>query len=136
MKLQLSKNFNLDEFTRTSTNLKNVPSNQSIINLTHLCLKVLQPLRDYLNDVVYVSSGFRSVAVNSAVGGVSDSQHRVGQAADIVCDSMRRAYLFIKHELKYDQLIVYLNNSGKIVFIHVSYNPFGVNRKNFIIKRI
>lgn len=136
MKLQLSKNFNLDEFTRISTNLKNVPSNQSIINLTHLCLKVLQPLRDYLNDVVNVSSGFRSEAVNSAVGGVSNSQHRVGQAADIVCDSMSLAYLFIKNELEYDQLIVYLNNSDKIIFIHVSYNPFGVNRNQFIKKYI
>lgn len=136
MKLQLSKNFNLDEFTRTSTNLKNVPSNQSIVNLTHLCIKVLQPLRDYLIDVVNVSSGFRSEAVNLKVRGALNSQHRVGQAADIVCGNMVVAYLFIKNSLEYDQLIVYLNNGGEVVFIHVSYNPFGTNRNQFFTKYI
>lgn len=136
MKLQLSKNFNLDEFTRTSTNLINVPSNQSIVNLTHLCINVLQPLRDYLNKIVKVKSGYRSQEVNIKVLGISNSQHRVGQAADIHCENMTKAYLYIKNYLVYDQLIIYLDNAGKIVFIHVSYNPFQPNRNQFFTKNI
>lgn len=136
MKLQLSKNFNLDEFTRTSTNLTNIPGNQSIVNLTHLCINVLQPLRDYLNKIVTVKSGYRSPEVNVEVGGVSDSQHRVGQAADINCKDMVDAYSYIKNFLVYDQLIIYLDNAGKIVFIHVSYNPFQPNRMQFFKKYI
>lgn len=136
MKLQLSKNFNLDEFTRTSTNLTNVPSIQSVINLSHLCINVLQPLRDYLNKVVTVKSGYRSLEVNVEVGGVSNSQHRVGQAADIECENMVNACLYINKSLVYDQLITYFDNSGKIIFIHVSYNPFQPNRMQFFKKYI
>lgn len=136
MKLQLSKNFNLDEFTRTSTNLTNVPSSQSIVNLILLCINVLQPLRNYLNDVVIITSGFQSVEVNKLVGGVSNSQHRVGQAADFKCDKMTKAYMYIKNFLVYDQLIVYIDVAGKIIFIHVSYNPFQPNRMQFFRKYI
>ena len=54
-----------------------------IENLKALCMEVLQPLRDYLEKPVVISSGYRCSEVNKAVGGVSGSQHLKGEAADI-----------------------------------------------------
>ena len=80
----LTPNFHLEEFTRTATGLPNVPSGAERAALQALATHVLQPLRDSIGKPVYITSGFRSAAVNRAVGGVAGSQHRSGQAADIL----------------------------------------------------
>ena len=43
----------------------------------------LQIVRDYLGEPIHISSGYRSPSHNAAIGGVSDSQHLLGKAADI-----------------------------------------------------
>ena len=55
-----------------------------------LCQKVLQPLRDKFGSAIIVNSGYRSPAVNKAVGGVPTSQHVRGEAADITAGSKER----------------------------------------------
>ena len=62
--MQLSKNFNLVELTKSQTaerkGIPNDPSPDHQENLRLLCERVLQPVRDHFNHVVSVSSGYRS----------------------------------------------------------------------------
>lgn len=125
MKHPLSKNFDLYEFvaswTASKLNIDNTPSVEVIKNLSRLCTDLLQPLREELGSPIYVSSGFRCLALNKAVGGVSDSQHLKGLAADIFSPQYRNVEIadVIKSKFEYDQLIVYTT------FIHVSIAPIG-----------
>lgn len=88
---QLSTNFTLKELTRSMTaeahGLDNTPSTAEIHNLRILATQVLQPARDIINKPFIINSGYRSKEVNKAVGGVSNSYHLKGQAADIHVDN-------------------------------------------------
>lgn len=66
---------------------------------------------------------------NAAVGGVANSQHMRGEAADVCCADNKRLSEIIEANGKYDQLIRYMNKNGGIRFIHVSWKRLGVNRK-------
>lgn len=46
--------------------------------------ELLQQIRDHFKAPVTINSGYRSPAHNAAVGGVKNSQHTLGTAADIV----------------------------------------------------
>jgi zinc D-Ala-D-Ala carboxypeptidase len=126
----LSPHFTLDEMIITETGarlgLDNTPDQQVIDNLQLLCTNVLEPLRNELNLPINVLSGYRSPAVNRAVGGVPDSQHVVGQAADIHISGMSVENLFQyvinQSKLPFDQVIQEFNQ-----WVHVSYraNPRG-----------
>ena len=92
-RLRLSENFYLDEFTRSETAARfgieiTVKKGSDIwLSLERLCRTVLQPLRDEVGPVT-ILSGYRPDTVNSLVGGSPTSQHRFGQAADIVVADM------------------------------------------------
>jgi uncharacterized protein YcbK (DUF882 family) len=77
------KYFTIKELTRTSTGKPNVPGSAETANLTNLVEKVLDPLREAYGKPIRVNSGYRSMAVNMAVGGAATSQHLKGEAADI-----------------------------------------------------
>jgi hypothetical protein len=82
----LSSHFTLAELSRTDTRLPNQASPQDIENLRNFARRL-----DKIYDAIgpfYILSAFRSPSVNSAVGGVSSSQHLTGEAADIVPTSM------------------------------------------------
>ena len=131
--IKLSKHFSLEEMCRSNTarvrGLPNVPNAEQVKNLQHLCENVLQPLRDHLGKPVVINSGFRSQAVNMAVGGAKNSQHTKGEAADIKCKDYpyaKEIYTWIMDNLKFDQLI--LERNGNAVWVHVSYRA-GKNRQ-------
>lgn len=69
--MRLSKNFTLEELMATSHGkLQDMPTGEVILNLTFLCARVLQPLRDAIGRPVYINSGYRSKRLNARVGGV------------------------------------------------------------------
>lgn len=118
--MRLSRNFTLDELTATQTGLPNVPTAQQIENLRALCDNILQPLRDHLGRPLVVTSGFRTPAVNRAVGGSATSDHCTGRAADVRTagmNSYKLARLVIDLGLPFDQVI----QSPGSARIHVSY---------------
>jgi len=80
--MQLSPNFTLVELTTTQTGLPNVPSEAEISRLRCLAKELLQPIRDKWG-AIRVSSGYRCLEVNRAIGGSKTSQHMLGEAADI-----------------------------------------------------
>ena len=76
--------FNLAELKRTTTGIPNEPGEAATENLGNLVKHVLDPLRELAGSPISVNSGFRSAAVNAAVGGSKTSDHMKGLAADIV----------------------------------------------------
>ena len=90
--MQLTRHFTLKEFTQSNTaqaeGIDNTAPPEVIQNLRSLCVKVLQPLRDFVNRPVEVNSGYRSEALNDAVGGVPNSFHLDGLAADVEIEGL------------------------------------------------
>lgn len=122
--MKLSKNFTLKELTRTSKPFPNEPTKTETSKLLYLCQFILQPIRDEFGTI-RVSSGFRSGSVNKAVGGSSTSQHRKGEAADIVPRkaNIGAVYEWIITNLSYGQVI--LENARGKQWIHVSLPRIG-----------
>ena len=138
--MQLTKNFHLSEFliSQTASRLRidNTPTELVIKNLKLLSEKVLQPIRDYYQKPVIISSGYRSPAVNRAVGGSTRSQHQFGQAADFTIPSVDNWDLanWIWKNLNYDQLILEFYTGGNSGWIHVGYSPRHLNQELTINK--
>jgi len=134
---RLTKNFTLEEMMHSNTakarGLKNEPNLEQTDNLFKLCVRLLQPLRDIYGEPMIISSGFRSPEVNKAVGGVSNSQHMKGQAADVsVKDPRKLLTSLLNSGLDFDQAILY--QDGRNNFLHLSYNS-GHNRKQVLYSK-
>ena len=80
--------FTLDELCRSSAalraDIRNVPSEEQLKNLNRLVKDVLDPIRSAWGAPIIVTSGFRCPELNSLVGGLSNSYHQLGLAADLV----------------------------------------------------
>ena len=117
--------------------IDNKPTTQKMINLVYLAAYVLEPLRVAMNRPIKISSGYRCEKLNAAVGGVRNSQHLKGQAADICIDGDmafgKRIFDYIKNHLQFDQLI-WEHNAAGTYWVHVSfvYPDFGKNRGQVI----
>jgi hypothetical protein len=85
--MQLSDHFSYAELTRSTTavrkGISNAPSKEHTANLMQLCAEVLEPLRKLYGRPIGISSGYRSPALNKAVGGSAASHHCIGMAVDI-----------------------------------------------------
>ena len=136
--IRVSKNFALSEMVKSATaerlNVDNSPSDIHLVNLTHLAIHILQPVRDEFG-VITINSGYRSPALNAKVGGSKTSQHCNGQAADFESFLTPNPDLakWIANNLVFDQLILEFYdgvnpNSG---WVHCSYNLMG-NRKKIL----
>ena len=133
--MKLSKNFTLAEMLYSPTGMRlgidNKPSAQEIANLQTLCDNTLQPIRDLYGKSIQVNSGYRSLALNKAIGGATNSQHMEGKAADITAGSRdANKTLFAKivaSDIPFDQLI----DEKDYQWIHVSFNA-GRNRKQIL----
>ena len=121
---QLTQHFNLAEFFKTSTGLKNETTDQNILANIENLAETLENIRVAFGAPVYISSGFRSAAVNKKVGGASGSQHTKGEAADLqVCkggipELKRLLKVIVTCGVAWDQLIV--EHSGTSHWIHIS----------------
>ncbi len=100
------------------------PTMQHVANLTYGCLMLLEPARQMVGPII-INSGYRNPRVNALVGGVKNSQHLLGQAADIRPQDptqLLNLVSFLKsHELT-DQL---LTATG---WLHISWTPFALPR--------
>ena len=85
--MKLSEHFSLEEFTASETaarkGLDNTPDAE-IIEVLKTTAARMEEVRSLLSVPITVLSGFRSVKVNSAVGGSATSQHCKGEAVDFI----------------------------------------------------
>ena len=140
--MRLTEHFTLAEMTKTSVNLKNVPNEAQIENLKRVC-RWLELLRSRYNerygdgdDPIVINSGYRSPAVNKAVGGAPTSNHLTGCAADIRVSGMEQALRYavilldISDESRedFDELLIERNARGAI-WLHFAVRAQGNRRR-------
>ena len=132
----MGKYFRLSEFTRSDTaarlGIANTPTVPQVANINRLVDAVLDPLREAYGKPIRVTSGFRSAALNKAVGGSKTSEHLckgMSAAADITggspAENRRLFQLCQQLRLPFRQLI----DEKNYTWIHVSHNPYDVKRQ-------
>lgn len=131
--IYISVHLSLGELTVTQTGIPNNVTDTAIINnLTLVADSIYEPCRRHFGRAIYISSAYRNYAVNNAVGGKLNSQHKKGQALDLVPQywgglTNKELFEFIKDSLNFDELIM---ENGKNGWIHVSFKRF-YNRKKY-----
>jgi putative chitinase len=123
--MKLSKNFSLSEFTRSDKadelGVENEPSPEHLRNLTALALG-LEQIRLLLgNAPIRITSGYRNPEVNAAVGGVPNSAHAKGWAADFTVkgiSALEAAKEISLSEIAFDQ-VIYEKSRG---VVHISFD--------------
>jgi zinc D-Ala-D-Ala carboxypeptidase len=126
--MYLSPHFTLEELTKSQVGdrmgINNLPGAAALDSLKVLCERVLEPIRIQFGPV-FVNSGYRGPELNKAVGGVSTSQHCLGQAADIEVPGVANGTLalWISENLDFDQVILecYRKGQPNSGWVHVSY---------------
>ena len=122
--VRLSPHFKLSEFLNLKKYPENIPTMQVVANLTYGSHLLLEPAREIVGPII-INSGFRSEVINRKVGGVRNSQHLIGQAADIRPKDpaqFQRLVDFLRHHALTDQLL-----TGS-TWLHISWNPFAQPR--------
>jgi hypothetical protein len=128
----LSAHFSLAELTisqaATRLDIDNTPTEDQTDNLRRLA-ETLEQVRSVLGKPVTVNSGFRSAAVNVAVGGVPTSDHCDGRAADIICPAYGSPYQVAKAiydaGIDFQQLIIEWNQ-----WVHISIPKVGAGPRH------
>jgi zinc D-Ala-D-Ala carboxypeptidase len=138
--MQLSKNLALAEVTRSETakrkGISNMPTPEHIENFKKLAENVFQPIREHFGVPIHLSSGYRSAALNKAIGGSSSSQHCTGEAIDIDMDGTsitnKQVFDFIRENVNFDQMIWEFGTDTNPDWVHVSYESTGKQRKQVL----
>jgi hypothetical protein len=140
--MQLSEHLSLAEVTRSETakrkGVSNMPIDAHIENFKLLANKVFEPIRNHFGKPIHISSGYRSAALNKAIGGAASSQHCTGEAIDIDMDghaggvTNKMVFDYIKDNLEFDQLIWEFGTDTAPDWVHVSYESTGKQRKQIL----
>ena len=140
--MQLSKHLSLAEVTRSESakrrGISNMPTPAHIENFKLLAENVFEPIRKHFGKPIHISSGYRSDALNRAIGGSKTSQHCTGEAIDIDMDGSangitnKMVFDYIKDNLNFDQLIWEFGTASNPDWVHVSYESTGKQRKQIL----
>jgi putative chitinase len=121
----LSPNFSLAEFlesdTATRLRIRNSPPPKALARLYNTAAGMEEVRRVLGNIAIFVSSGYRSPALNKAVGGSPTSDHIDGDACDFKAPDfgtpLAICHALVKAGIKFDQLI----EEG--TWVHISFGP-------------
>jgi D-alanyl-D-alanine dipeptidase len=140
--MQLSEHLSLAEVTRSDSakrrGISNMPTPSHIENFKLLAENVFEPIRKHFGKPIHISSGYRSDALNKAIGGSKTSQHCTGEAIDIDMDGSshgitnKMVFDYIKDNLNFDQLIWEFGTASNPDWVHVSYESTGKQRKQIL----
>ena len=159
--LRLTPHFSLEEMCKTKVNLENVPNEAQVENLKRLCgwLEILRSEynrrygsltpdpspkgegSEYKEEPIIINSGYRSEAVNKAVGGVAGSNHLTGCAVDIHVlgkeQAIRYACILLdiadESQEDFDELLLERSPRGGY-WLHFAVRPSGNRRKVRLIQ--
>jgi hypothetical protein len=131
--LRISPNFYWEEATVTSQRgLDNTPPMVVIPSLVMVFNEQMEQIRELLGCPIHINSAFRSLEVNTAVGGAATSQHMKGQAVDwtpMKEVGLKEAYdAILASDIVFDQLIYEFGS-----WIHVSRPGFGDDPRRSIL---
>ena len=136
--MKISQHLDLVEVTRSETakrrGISNEPTPEHLENFKILAENVFEKMRVHFGVPIRISSGYRSKALNTAIGGSLTSQHCKGEAIDIDMDGSssgvtnKMLYDYIKDNLEFDQLIWEFGTDANPDWVHVSYSKVK-NRK-------
>lgn len=130
------KYFTIEEMCKSSEaksrGISNMPTPKQEEKLRILIFELLDPIRSIYGRPIVVSSGYRSEALNNAIGGSKASQHCKCQAADLQCSNINELWEICK-QFELDQCIFETDDrSGKLkTWIHISYDKGNNRRKYF-----
>ena len=138
--MKLSKNLSLDEVIKSNTALRrgidNTPNEGHLKNLKYIAEQVFQPIREHFGVPIYISSGYRSQALNEAIGGSTRSFHSHGMALDLDQDGRNKGvsnadvFYYIKNNLPYTELIWEFGDETNPNWVHVAIAPGREDEKN------
>lgn len=138
--MQLSEHFSLAELTRSSTaaakGIDNAPPATALATAKRLCEAVLEPIRAEWGPM-YVTSGYRSPALNDAVDGSPTSDHvwdEYGASVDFQTKAALQSVFdwICQSGLPFDQCFL---ERGKVIdsekddCIHISFRPVSPRRQ-------
>lgn len=124
MSTKLSPNFTLEEmiFSQTAARrgISNVPGKEHMEALKHTAAGMEQVRALLGNKPIQVSSGYRSPALNKAIGGSTTSQHSKGEAVDFSCAGfgtpLEICHAIRNSKIAFDQLIF------EGTWVHISFS--------------
>jgi hypothetical protein len=140
--MKLSEHLDLSEVTRSDMakrrGISNMPTPEHIENFKKLAQNIFEPIRRHFGVPIFVSSGYRSKELNTAIGRSLTSQHCTAEAIDIDMDGSangvtnKMVFDFIKANLNFDQLIWEFGTKDNPDWVHVSYESTGKQRKQIL----
>ena len=137
----VSKNISYKEATHSKTakrlGIDNTPNAEQFSNMVYVAEGIFQPLREHFGVPIYISSFFRSEALNTAIRGSASSTHKKGEAMDLDADvygkiTNAQIFHYIKDNLEFDQLIWEFGTEDNPAWVHVSLSKR--NNRNQILK--
>ena len=122
---KITDNFSFEELVHSTYaethHIPNLPSKEELNSLVRLAEKILQPIRDSFGLPIKITSGYRSLRVNSAVGGSRTSQHVKGEAADLTSSDNKKLMSLIIRLIKENKIEVgQVINEFDYSWIHIS----------------
>lgn len=138
---KISDHITYEEATKSQTAIRlgisNEPTVAQLKAMQNVAEKVFEPTRNHFNIPIAVTSFFRSVQLNRAIGGSSRSQHCNGEAIDMDADvfggvTNQQIYEYVRDNLDFDQLIHEHGTESNPAWVHVSYKLVGPNRRQII----
>ena len=124
--------------TAVSVRIDNTPTAAAVPLMVELIDRVLDPIREKWQSPIYITSGYRCAALNKKVGGVENSYHTRGMAADITAKSVfYNTALYTEIRILHDKGLIpltecYMERQG--LYIHVAYDPSNVKPQPFFTK--
>lgn len=112
-------------------NISNIPDKKSLDNMLTLIIECLQPIRNYINKEMIISSGYRSPRLNGhpLINGAPNSQHVTGQAVDFTIKGMTPKQIIEKIKASGVEVDQVINEHN--LWVHISYNK-GKNRNQYL----
>lgn len=134
---QIAPGFRMHEFSVSNEaarrGIDNTPPPWAEDNISKLVINTLVPIRRWARErdpdaVVRITSGYRSQALNKAIGGAARSHHLFGRAADFVIPGVSPSQIrtfVLNSDIPFAELITYRT------FTHIAYHEGHNNRRNF-----
>jgi zinc D-Ala-D-Ala carboxypeptidase len=143
--MKISKYIDLIEVTKSNTAIRkgidNNPNPEQLERIKLLAEMVFDPLREWVGDKIFISSGFRSAALNKAIGGSNTSQHSANNGAAFDLDDTfghatnAQMFHYIKDNLSFDQMIWEFGTDKNPDWVHVSYVSAAKNRGEILVAK-